>query len=106
MMKKIYFLLLVLFGLNVNAQIVNIPNANFIVKDALQINELTDTFDGIVIGFCMPYLSKEDSSKLIRLSGENLNSNGIVYISTMEDDYNKSGYETTSFSDGKEVYVY
>ncbi|UOX33309.1 T9SS type A sorting domain-containing protein [Flavobacterium sediminilitoris] len=29
MMKKIYFLLFVLFGLNVQAQIVNIPDANF-----------------------------------------------------------------------------
>jgi len=85
---------------------INIPKANFIIKDALKINELTDTFDGVVIGFCMPYLNKEDSSKLIRLSREKLNSNGIVYISTMEDDYSKSGYETTSFSDGKKVYVY
>lgn len=84
----------------------NVPNANFTVKDALNIDELTNTFDGVVIGFCMPYLNKEDSSKLIRLSSEKLNSNGIIYISTMEDDYSKSGYETTSFSDEKEVYVY
>ncbi|WP_445722032.1 DUF7619 domain-containing protein [Flavobacterium sp.] len=31
-MKKIYFLLLILFGLHVNAQIVNIPDANFKAK--------------------------------------------------------------------------
>ena len=84
----------------------NIPNANFIVKDALKINELTDKFDAIVIGFCMPYLNKEDCSKLIKLSSEKLLSKGIIYISTMEDDYTKSGFETTSFSDGKEVFVY
>ncbi|MBV6880511.1 methyltransferase domain-containing protein [Epilithonimonas ginsengisoli] len=84
----------------------NVPNAHFIVKDALKIDELTNTFDGVVIGFCMPYLNREDSSKLIRSSSEKLNSNGIIYISTMEDDYSKSGYETTSFNDGKEVYVY
>ncbi|MDP9956193.1 2-polyprenyl-3-methyl-5-hydroxy-6-metoxy-1,4-benzoquinol methylase [Epilithonimonas hungarica] len=84
----------------------NVPNANFIVKDALKIDELTHTFDGVVIGFCMPYLNREDSSKLIRLSSQKLNLNGIIYISTMEDDYGKSGYETTSFSDGREVYVY
>lgn len=84
----------------------NVPNANFIVKDALKIDELTNTFDGVVIGFCMPYLNREDCSKLIRSSSEKLNRNGIIYISTMEDDYGKSGYETTSFSDGKEVYVY
>ena len=84
----------------------NVPNATFIVKDALKIDELTSTFDAVVIGFCMPYLTKEDSAKLIRLSSEKLTPNGIIYISTMEDDYSKSGYETTSFSDGKEVYVY
>lgn len=85
---------------------INIPNANFIVKDALKINELEDLFDGIVIGFCMPYLSKEDCSILIIQSAEKLHSGGLIYISTMEDDYNKSGYETTSFSNEKEVYVY
>ena len=84
----------------------NVPNAHFIVKDALKIDELTNTFDGVVIGFCMPYLNREDCSKLIRSSSEKLNRNGIIYISTMEDDCGKSGYETTSFSDGKEVYVY
>lgn len=84
----------------------NVPNAHFILKDALKIDELTNTFDGVVIGFCMPYLNREDCSKLIRSSSEKLNRNAIIYISTMEDDYGKSGYETTSFSDGKEVYVY
>ncbi|TAH24384.1 MAG: class I SAM-dependent methyltransferase [Cytophagales bacterium] len=84
----------------------NVPNANFMVKDALKINELEDTFDGIVIGFCMPYLNKEDSLNLIKLSSTKLHSKGLIYISTMEDDYAKSGYETTSFSDGKQVYVY
>lgn len=84
----------------------NIPNATFIVKDALKINEFNTAFDAVVIGFCMPYLNKEDSAKLIKLASEKLNPKGMIYISTMEDDYNKSGYETTSFSEGKEVYVY
>lgn len=69
----------------------NVPNAHFIVKDALKIDELTNTFDGVVIGFCMPYLNSEDCSKLIRSSSEKLNRNGIIYISTIEDDYSKSG---------------
>jgi predicted TPR repeat methyltransferase len=85
---------------------VNCPGANFIVKDALKIDELTDTYDGIVIGFCMPYLSKDDCTKLIQLCSKKLTAQGLIYISSMEDDYSKSGFETTSFSDEKQVYVY
>jgi predicted TPR repeat methyltransferase len=85
---------------------INNPTAKFIVKDALQINQLEETYHGIVLGFCFPYLSKEDCGNLIRQASEKLEPNGLLYISTMEDDYEKSGYETTSFSDGKEVFVY
>lgn len=85
---------------------INNPTAEFIVKDAMEINQLDETYQGIVVGFCFPYLSKEDCGDLIKQASEKLEVNGLLYISTMEDDYEKSGYETTSFSDGKEVFVY
>ena len=85
---------------------INNPTGEFIVKDALKVEELVENFHGIVVGFCFPYLSKEDCGRLIQQSSKKLESNGLIYISTMEDDYKKSGYETTSFSDGKEVFVY
>ena len=85
---------------------INNPTAKFIVKDALKINQLVETYHGIVIGFCFPYLSKEDCGNLIKQASQKLEPNGLLYISTMEDDYKKSGYEATSFSDGKEVFVY
>ncbi|MCB9203310.1 MAG: class I SAM-dependent methyltransferase [Flavobacteriales bacterium] len=85
---------------------INVAESEFIIYDALEIDKLNQKFDAIIIGFCMPYLSKEDCKTLINKTSKILNPNGLIYISTMEDDYNKSGFETTSFSDGKEVYVY
>ena len=57
-------------------------------------------------GFCMPYLSKEECEKLIYDSSKLLNNSGLLYISTIEDDYEKSGYELTSFSGKNRVYIY
>lgn len=63
-------------------------------------------FDGILCAFCLPYLSKEESLKLIFDASLLLEPDGMLYISTMEGDYTKSGYETTSFSEGNRVFVY
>jgi trans-aconitate methyltransferase len=41
------------------------PQAKFEVMDARDISKLNEKFDAIVSGFCMPYLSDEDSSRLI-----------------------------------------
>ena len=57
-------------------------------------------------GFCMPYLSKDECRKLITDSSKLLESRGLLYFSAMEDDYSKSGFETTSFSGQDKVYIY
>jgi ubiquinone/menaquinone biosynthesis C-methylase UbiE len=90
----------------INRAKINVPTGEFIVKDALKIDELIGLFHGIVVGFCFPYLNREDCGRLIKQISKKLEPKGLLYISTMEDDYEKSGYETTSFSDGKEVFVY
>ena len=55
-------------------------------------------------GFCTPYLSKEDVAKLIIDIRALLKTDGILYLSTMEDDYEKSGFQTSS--DGDQVYIH
>lgn len=85
---------------------INNPTADFQVMDCRDIESLDRTFDAIVCGFCMPYLSKEECVKLIKDSSKLLNANGLFYFSTMEDDYDKSGFETTSFSGTDEVFIY
>lgn len=99
------------FGIDLSPNMVelakqNNPQADFAVMDCRDIHAIDVKFDGILCAFCLPYLSKEESKKLISDASLLLEPDGVLYISTMEGDYHKSGYETTSFSEGNRVYVY
>jgi|SRR6218665_2676533 len=74
----------------------NNPSAQFQVLDARDINQIEQKFDAVLCGFCMPYLSKEESIQLINDSYELLNNNGILYFSVIENDYDRSGSQTSS----------
>lgn len=78
---------------------INNPSAKFEVMDGRNISSLHSTFDGIMIGFCLPYLSKEEAIKMISDAAVLLNAGGVIYISTMEDDYDKSGFKKGSTGD-------
>jgi predicted TPR repeat methyltransferase len=83
----------------------NNPGVQYKLMDAREINTLDSKFDAIICGFCMPYLSKEDCITLILDSSVLLNSGGIFYFSTIEGDYEKSKFESSS--DGKHsMFVY
>lgn len=82
----------------------NNPAAHFKVMDCRALDKLSEKFDGIIGGFCIPYLSKNDCIKLLRDCYQLLNKNGCVYFSMMEGDYHKSGFE--SGSTGDQVYIY
>ena len=84
---------------------INNPGVTFSVMDCREIDELDRTFDAIVCGFCMPYLSKEDCLKLIGDCSHLLNPGGIFYFSIIEDEYSKSGYQTSSNGEHS-VFVY
>ncbi len=83
---------------------VNNPNASFQLLDSREILELNATYDALMCGFILPYLSKEGTEKLIMDAAQILHQGGIMYISTMEDDYSKSGYRKGSTGD--EIYMY
>jgi SAM-dependent methyltransferase len=68
----------------------NNPAAAVQLLDCRAIAALGTTYDAIMCGFCLPYLSKEQSLQLIHDAAGILAKNGILYISTMEDDYSKS----------------
>lgn len=82
----------------------NNPTARFTIMDCREIDTVNARFDGIVCGFCMPYLSKEDCAKLIKDCSALLNSGGVLYFSTIEGEYEQSGYEAAS--SGDKTYVY
>lgn len=82
----------------------NNPTARFTIMDIRQIDGLKTKYDGIVCGFCLPYLSKTDCQKLITDCGNLLNKKGVIYISFVEGDPIKSGFQTSS--SGNRSYFY
>jgi len=83
---------------------INNPKAEFQLMDCRDIGMLDKKFDGIIGGFCLPYLPKDESLKIIRDASGLLKTNGILYLSTMEDDYNKSGFQKGS--SGDEIFIH
>lgn len=77
----------------------NNPSATFQLLDSRGIKSLNKKYDAIMCGFILPYLSKEETEQLIKDAALMLNSQGIIYISTMEDDYSKSGLKKGSTGD-------
>ncbi len=74
----------------------NNPTATCSVMDSRKIHELTTTFDGIICGFSLPYLSESDSEKFIADASGLLNSDGLIYISFVEGEPEQSCFHTAS----------
>lgn len=96
-------------GIDISKNMIDLAKTNnktveFEIMDIRNLYQLKETFDGIICGFCMPYLSKEDCSKFISGCNHLLNDNGILYLSFVEGDYEKSGF--ISGSTGDRVYFY
>ena len=91
----------------------NNPAATFRVMDCRVLDSaLTDKqqqfplFDAVMCGFCMPYLSKADCSKLLKDSAALLNNKCIIYFSAIEGNYEDSGFEKGSSGHSSYVYYY
>lgn len=82
----------------------NNPTANFALMDCRDISQLNSTYDAIVCGFCLPYISVSDSEKLLADCYQLLNNKGLLYISFVEGDPNMSGFKTGS--SGDRIYFY
>ena len=97
-----------IFGIDIAPNMVelarqNNPTAHFAVMDSRQINNLNSKYDGIVCGFCLPYLSQTETNDLIANSYDLLNDNGLLYLSFVEGNPEKSGFKAGS---GGRVYFY
>jgi 2-polyprenyl-3-methyl-5-hydroxy-6-metoxy-1,4-benzoquinol methylase len=80
------------------------PIAQFKIMDGRDIETITKKYDAIMCGFFLPYLSKEETIKLIHDASNIINSKGLLYISTMEDDYSKSAFKKGS--GGDEIFMH
>ncbi|PWB27476.1 class I SAM-dependent methyltransferase [Flavobacterium sp. HTF] len=82
----------------------NNPTARFQVMDSREIDHIKTKYDAIVCGFCLPYLSPADSRKLIGDCYDLLSENGLIYMSFVEGDPDRSGFQ--SGSSGERIYFY
>ncbi len=78
-----------IFGIDIAPKMIelakmNNPKAHFAVMDSRQINKLETKYDGIIAGFCLPYLSLIESNELISNAYNLLNDNGLIYLSFVE----------------------
>lgn len=82
----------------------NNPTAKFQLMDCREIDSIEQKFEGIICGFCLPYLTPEEAVQLIVNVSGLLMPGGMFYLSTMEeDDHNKSRFQISSTGD--QVYV-
>lgn len=77
----------------------NNPTATFEVMDCRLLDELKEKYDGIIAGFCLPYLSQTDTEKLVRDCNSLLSPDGVLYISFVAGAVIESGYKTNSYGD-------
>ena len=86
--------------------ITNNPAGEFMVMDCRDIYKIDKKYEAIMCGFCLPYLTREESAKLIGDASGLIHPDGLIYISTMEGDYTKSGFEKPGFSDQGMIYIH
>ena len=84
----------------------NNPSANFQLLDCRSISKMNSTYDAILCGFGLPYVTKEDAIQMIQDASSSLNDGGLIYLSTMEDDYSKSGFRGSSSNSEEGLIMY
>ena len=83
---------------------INNPSASFMQMDCRELEKIEGKYEGVMCGFCLPYLSKDDTGKLVKDMDALLKEKGIFYLSYIEGLYKNSGFETASTGD--QAYVY
>lgn len=100
-----------IFGIDIAPNMIelakkNNPTASFNIMDSREIDEIKTKYDGIICGFCLPYLSHSDSRKFITDCYNLLNEDGLIYISFVEGDQNKSDFQIGSGGERSYFYYY
>ena len=77
----------------------NIPTAQFMVKDIRDITSIEQKFDGILCGFCIPFIDTKEVSKFLDYSLDALNKYGWLYLSFVDGETHQSEYKSGSTGD-------
>jgi SAM-dependent methyltransferase len=73
-----------------------IPEAEHLLLDMRAVGTLAQQFHGVVCAFGLPYLDQRTAADFLRDAAARLLPDGALYLSTMEDDPAKSGWEGPS----------
>lgn len=100
-----------IFGIDIAPNMIelakkNNPTASFAIMDSRHIDDIKTKYDGIVCGFCLPYLSHTDSQKFMVDCYNLLNEDGLLYLSFVEGEPRKSGFQIGSSGDRSYFYFY
>jgi cyclopropane fatty-acyl-phospholipid synthase-like methyltransferase len=92
------------FGIDVAPNMVDLarknnPTAHFEVMDCRTISSLNEKFDAIVCGFCIPYLTKNETVDFIQDCAQLLNSDGCIYLSFVDGNPEDSAFQVGSSGD-------
>jgi ubiquinone/menaquinone biosynthesis C-methylase UbiE len=77
----------------------NVPSAYFEVMDCRTLDHYHGEFEGVVAGFCIPYLNADETAKLFADVYDVLTEDGLFYISFVAGDPSNSGFITGSTGD-------
>ncbi|QSX29820.1 class I SAM-dependent methyltransferase [Shewanella cyperi] len=77
----------------------NIPDGEFLLLDSRDIGTLEGQFDLCCCGFGLPYLDGTDLERFIAGAHDKLRPGGLLYLSTMEGEPERSGWQTSSSGD-------
>lgn len=84
----------------------NNPTAQFAVMECSAIDGLADLFDGIIAGFCLPYLSPTETATFLHQCHRLLSVGGCLYISVIEGNPAESGWVASSTGHKAFVHYY
>lgn len=97
-----------IFGIDMAPNMIDLakqqnPTATYEMLDCRDIHRIKQKFNGVIGGFCLPYLSPKDCYKLFADVYILLEDQGIAYFSLVEGSYDLSGYK---IGNGGRVFFY
>jgi len=84
----------------------NCPSVDFKVMDIRLISQLKSKYEGIICGFCIPYISHSELTQLISDASHLLTQSGVLYLSFVDGNYSDSGFKTSSTGDRTYFYYH
>jgi ubiquinone/menaquinone biosynthesis C-methylase UbiE len=75
---------------------VNNPTAQFLQMDARHIASLSQRFEGIIAGFCIPYLTPIECNHFLTDCATLLTPGGVLYLSFVEGAPDESGFKSSN----------